>query len=481
MLLVFCVDTIPTPGEQHWNAAKHVLRYLKGSQDLKLIYSPTSSTDLFTAHSDADLSGNPDNSRSTGGYVLSVGSGAVMWESEYNSICCGMRDNVDAPVSKRSAMTSLYHPLYLDSASAIQVVKNPEHQTTMKHVHRAYNWIREHVENKELRVQHVPTSENVADIFTKPLGRIKFEYLRAHYISTGLTTTLTCLSILCSTLGSAISHALIRNGHIVVGVTRNAEQARKLLAEEVIPAVGDPFAAETFSAHLADADVVIDVASGDMLHDGPRRFALIESLVVDPSIRAAPSTGVPKIAYFYTSGTWVHGDNRSVLRSDNAPLNPPMTSTRLSHGVQNLNKPSLTAASCAELSSGRAQSTDVRAGCTMLFSQAGSGKVEWFGVPGGTYATVHVDDLAECYLLAVEKNHLVSGLVIDVTMSAWNPSTDSLSSACESTRRAMSVTTKLRPTLARSLLGWEPRKASLTDGMAAHFEAWKAINASKSK
>ncbi|CCA75649.1 hypothetical protein PIIN_09639 [Serendipita indica DSM 11827] len=46
---------------------------------------------------------------------------------------------------------------------------------------------------------------------------------------------------------------------------------------------------------------------------------------------------------------------------------------------------------------------------------------------------------------------------------------------------AMSVTTKLRPTLARSLLGWEPRKASLTDGMAAYFEAWKAINASKSK
>lgn len=36
-------------------------------------------------------------------------------------------------------------------------------------------------------------------------------------------------------LGSAISHALIRNGHIVVGVTRNAEQARKLLAEEGAP------------------------------------------------------------------------------------------------------------------------------------------------------------------------------------------------------------------------------------------------------
>ncbi|CCA67899.1 hypothetical protein PIIN_01770 [Serendipita indica DSM 11827] len=181
------------PGEQHWNAAKHVLRYLKGSQDLKLIYSPTSSTDLFTAHSDADLSGNPDNSRSTGGYVLSVGSGAVMWgsrlqkhvslsstESEYTTASAAgceimwMRQFLE----EIGYDISIPSPLYLDSASAIQVVKNPEHQTTMKHVHRAYNWIREHVENKELRVQHVPTSENVADIFTKPLGRIKFEYLR---------------------------------------------------------------------------------------------------------------------------------------------------------------------------------------------------------------------------------------------------------------------------------------------------------------
>ncbi|CAG7852816.1 Retrovirus-related Pol polyprotein from transposon TNT 1-94 Includes: RecName: Full=Protease; Includes: RecName: Full=Reverse transcriptase; Includes: RecName: Full=Endonuclease [Serendipita indica DSM 11827] len=181
------------PGEQHWNAVKHVLRYLKGSQDLKLICSPTSSTDFFTAHSDADLSGNPDNSRSTGGYVLSVGSGAVMWgnplqrhvslsstESEYTTASAAgceimwMRQFLE----EIGYDISIPSPLYLDSPSAIQVVKNPEHQTTMKHVHRAYNWIRERVENGELCAQHVPTSENVADIFIKPLGRIKFEYLR---------------------------------------------------------------------------------------------------------------------------------------------------------------------------------------------------------------------------------------------------------------------------------------------------------------
>ncbi|CAG7853922.1 Retrovirus-related Pol polyprotein from transposon TNT 1-94 Includes: RecName: Full=Protease; Includes: RecName: Full=Reverse transcriptase; Includes: RecName: Full=Endonuclease [Serendipita indica DSM 11827] len=180
------------PGEQHWNAAKHVLRYLKGSQDLKLIYSHLFHRPLHCPQR-CRPEWNPDNSRSTGGYVLSVGSGAVMWgsrlqkhvslsstESEYTTASAAgceimwMRQFLE----EIGYDISIPSPLYLDSASAIQVVKNPEHQTTMKHVHRAYNWIRERVENKELRVQHVPTSENVADIFTKPLGRIKFEYLR---------------------------------------------------------------------------------------------------------------------------------------------------------------------------------------------------------------------------------------------------------------------------------------------------------------
>lgn len=69
-------------------------------------------------------------------------------------------------------------PLFLDSASALQVVKNPEHQSTMKHVHRSHHWIRNHVEVGDIRVQHVAGTENVADIFTKPLGRVTFEYLR---------------------------------------------------------------------------------------------------------------------------------------------------------------------------------------------------------------------------------------------------------------------------------------------------------------
>ena len=68
--------------------------------------------------------------------------------------------------------------LWMDSGSAIQVAKNPEHISTMKHVHRSYNWIRERVDAGDLTISHVPGKDNVADIFTKPLAKTKFIQFR---------------------------------------------------------------------------------------------------------------------------------------------------------------------------------------------------------------------------------------------------------------------------------------------------------------
>ena len=58
------------PGLAHWQAAKHVLRYLQGTVDHKLVYRPSDAPEPFITYSDADHGGNPDNGRSTGGYVV---------------------------------------------------------------------------------------------------------------------------------------------------------------------------------------------------------------------------------------------------------------------------------------------------------------------------------------------------------------------------------------------------------------------------
>jgi len=184
---------VKNPGMAHWLAAKRVLRYLKGTVNTKLVYSQPSSSDLFTTYSDADLSGNPDNSRSTGGFAICVGGGATQWgsrlqphvslsstESEYTTaskVGCEiiwMRYLLD----ELGYNTTRPSPLLMDNKSAIQVLKHPEHQSTMKHVHRAYHWICEQIEQWTITVSHVPGDENPADIFTKPLGRAKFAKFR---------------------------------------------------------------------------------------------------------------------------------------------------------------------------------------------------------------------------------------------------------------------------------------------------------------
>jgi hypothetical protein len=181
------------PGPMHWSAVKHVIQYLKGTINLRLTYSPTSSNDLFITHCDADLGGNPDNSRSTAGFVAQIGGGAVMWSSRlqrHTSLSSTESEYTTASAAGVEVMwlrylleeigydTSEPSPLFIDNASALLVVKNPEHQSTMKHVHRCWNWIRSQVADGFITVKHVPGEENVADIFTKPLGRTKFEKFR---------------------------------------------------------------------------------------------------------------------------------------------------------------------------------------------------------------------------------------------------------------------------------------------------------------
>ena len=185
---------IENPGLPHWHAAKWILWYLRGTMDMKLIYSHSSVPNLFTTYSDADLSRNLDNSHSTGGFAVCIGRGAVQWgswlqphislsstKSEYTTaskVSCEV-------VWMRYLLEELGYdvscpsPLLVDNKSAIQVVKHPKHQSTMKHVHHMYHWIRDLVDQRQIAVSHIPGNKNPADIFTKPLGKLKFTKFRA--------------------------------------------------------------------------------------------------------------------------------------------------------------------------------------------------------------------------------------------------------------------------------------------------------------
>ena len=64
-----------------------------------------------------------------------------------------------------------------DSISAISISKNPVMHSKTKHIPIKYHFIKEHVLEKIVKLEHIGTKDQVVDIFTKPLSRETFEYL----------------------------------------------------------------------------------------------------------------------------------------------------------------------------------------------------------------------------------------------------------------------------------------------------------------
>ena len=176
-----------SPGPEHWKAVKHLFRYLKGTMDLKMTYKPTAAPELFQTYSDADFAGCEDSKKSTSGYVVKMGSGAVSWasrrqtiqtlsttEAEYISACAAGQEllwmrNLFSEFGYPS--TSL--PLYIDNQSAIAVAKNPEHHGRMKHLDLRHYWLRAVVAEGLISVQYLQTDAMPADVMTKALGAQK--------------------------------------------------------------------------------------------------------------------------------------------------------------------------------------------------------------------------------------------------------------------------------------------------------------------
>jgi hypothetical protein len=180
------------PHESHWNATKAVLRYLKGTLDYGIKYTDASDVEL-TGYSDSDWAGNLDDRRSTTGYAFGIGSGVVSWsskkqptvslsstEAEYKALCAATCEVVWLRRLLQDVGEERKEPTMIkcDNQSSINIAKNPIFHARTKHVEAQFHFVREKLQSNEIALMYCNTSENVVDIFTKPLGKIKFELFR---------------------------------------------------------------------------------------------------------------------------------------------------------------------------------------------------------------------------------------------------------------------------------------------------------------
>lgn len=104
------------------------------------------------------------------------------------------------------------------------------------------------------------------------------------------------------------------------------------------------------------------------------------------------------------AGTWIQGDDKFTMKSDGAAITNPAQLTKWRPGVEEaLTKSQILNGIVIRPSLVYGRSASITA---MLFEQAKSGSIEWPGEKTTRFATIHTDDLAECYRLAVEKSAL---------------------------------------------------------------------------
>ncbi|GKD53570.1 ribonuclease H-like domain-containing protein [Tanacetum coccineum] len=147
------------PREQHLNAMKHVLRYLRRTTDLGL-HLFRSTTSQLISYFDADWAGCPAMRRSTSGYCVFLGDNLLTWSSKrqdmlFRSSAEAEYRGVTNAVAKtswiRNLLCELHTPLfiatlvYYDNISAVYMSANPvQHQCT-KHIEINIYFVRDKV------------------------------------------------------------------------------------------------------------------------------------------------------------------------------------------------------------------------------------------------------------------------------------------------------------------------------------------------
>jgi hypothetical protein len=170
---------------------KHVLRYLRGTVEIGLSYIQGDGVKLV-GNSDADWEGNNVEKKSTSG-CFRLGSGATSWfrwkqksvalssiEVEYMETILASCEAIWLRTLLMGLFTQVLNTtvIHCDNQSYIKLSKNLVFHDRSKHIEIRYHFIRDYVHKRSVKLQYVPTGEQIADILTKPLVKGKFVYFR---------------------------------------------------------------------------------------------------------------------------------------------------------------------------------------------------------------------------------------------------------------------------------------------------------------
>ncbi|KXZ41531.1 hypothetical protein GPECTOR_411g255 [Gonium pectorale] len=175
------------PTKAHWEHAKGILRYLRGTCDLGLVFGGDGKP-VVTAFSDSDWAGDLDTRRSTTGFVFVFNGAAVSWRSRLQPTVAASSVEAEYMAASSATREALWleqllaefgmkaSPIRIktDNQGALSLIKNPVLTERSKHIDIQHHFVRERASRGEVAFEYCPTESMVADTLTKPLGEAKF-------------------------------------------------------------------------------------------------------------------------------------------------------------------------------------------------------------------------------------------------------------------------------------------------------------------
>ncbi|KAK8708413.1 hypothetical protein V6N13_059455 [Hibiscus sabdariffa] len=151
------------PGEGHWTVVKNILKYLRRTKDVFLVYGGEEELRI-KGYTDASFQTDKDDSRSQSGFVFCLnGAKEAVWIKKFITelgVIPSISDAVD---------------LYCDNNGAIAQAKEPRSHQRSKHILRRFHLIREIIDRGDVEICKVHTDDNIADPLTKPLAQQKHD------------------------------------------------------------------------------------------------------------------------------------------------------------------------------------------------------------------------------------------------------------------------------------------------------------------
>ncbi|GJU11250.1 retrovirus-related pol polyprotein from transposon TNT 1-94 [Tanacetum coccineum] len=182
---------LANPGKNHWEAVKWILKYLRGTANVGLVYGTDRGNHVdVTGFVDSDYAKDPDKGRSITGYAFLVQGCVVSWKATLQYVVTlstteaeyvALTEAVNEAIWLKGLLEELGVELNTvavnsDNQGAIHLSRNHVFHKRTKHINVCYHFIREVLEAKTVKVLKVGTKHNVVDALTKMVPGLKLQH-----------------------------------------------------------------------------------------------------------------------------------------------------------------------------------------------------------------------------------------------------------------------------------------------------------------